>query len=551
MGNNLVRSNKKNKLFDLAIIGGGINGAGIALDAALRGLSVVLLEKDDFGSHTTSASTKLIHGGLRYLEYFDFGLVRESLRERERLLRNAPHLAWPLKLNVPVYRHSRRGPALIKAGMILYDILSYDKSLPSHNFYWVGNNGHRLPLDSGINKQGLRAVASYYDCQIGYPERLCIEVVLSAQREGALTLNYHEVLSVSDHTDRKTLLIHDKIRDSRLEIAARMVVNAGGIFVDEVNKRIDKSIPRKMGGTKGSHILIRKFNQGPQNAYYVEAVQDGRPFFVIPWRDYYLIGTTDIYYDGDLDHIIASEKEIDYLLTELHHLFPSWSVTKKDIVYTYSGVRPLPYEPGKKESQITRNHIILDHGKFGGPDNLISIIGGKLTTYRSLAEECVDLVCRKLGCGTKCLTQSYTLIGGKEFVSYSTDLDNEVREYARRFTLSEKIVKHLILYYGSRFKEILALTEKNPELKQTICKNNSDILAQVVYAIQAEQAKTLEDILLRRTSIGTSFCMGLDCVQNMAPLASEYLGWNEEQMMQAIENYIEYINVNHKNHSKN
>ena len=540
-----------NRLYDLVIIGGGINGAGIALDAALRGLSVVLLEKDDFGSHTTSASTKLIHGGLRYLEYFEFSLVRESLRERERLLKNAPHLSWPLKLNVPVYEHSKRGPLTIKAGMVLYDLLSFDKSLPKHTFHYISKNGNNGFDKSCINKKGLKAMASYYDCQVGYPERLCMEVVLSARKEGAVTLNYHEVQTVKDDPEGKSIVVFDKLGNREFAVKSRMVVNAGGVFVDKINARISGDMPQKIGGTKGSHILIKKFEYGPKEAFYVEAVQDGRPFFIIPWRDFYLVGTTDIYYDGDLDRIAATEKEVEYLLYELNNLFPDNNFGKEDVVYSYSGVRPLPYEPGKRENQVTRSHIVFDHSKYNGQTNLISIIGGKLTTYRSLAEECVDIVCSKLSINEKCKTQNYHLIGSEDYESNEADINNLAVSYASKYDIKVESVKHLIKFYGSRFKNVLTLVENDPILKEQICAETPDIFAQIVYAILFEQARSLNDIMMRRTAIGTSESLGLNCTERVAESAAKYLNWTKETAEEEINNYKTYIYQNHKNYLNN
>ena len=253
------------KVFDVAIIGGGLNGAGIALDAALRGLSVLLIDKDDFGSHTTSASTKLIHGGLRYLEYLEFGLVHESLVERERLLKNAPHLLWPIKINLPIYKHSKRGPLMIKAGMIFYDLFSLHKSLPTHDFNFGKNT--LLNVEPSIKQDGLKAIASYYDCQVGYPERLCLEIILSAKKEGAYVFSHCELVEYNNiESNLSELKIENNITQEFFNLKSKIVVNAGGIFVDKICDLVDEKISRKMGGTKGSHILINRFEGGPKDA---------------------------------------------------------------------------------------------------------------------------------------------------------------------------------------------------------------------------------------------------------------------------------------------
>jgi glycerol-3-phosphate dehydrogenase len=321
------------------------------------------------------------------------------------------------------------------------------------------------------------------------------------------------------------------------------VVNASGVYVDHVCQLVDMNIARKMGGTKGSHILIPKFHGGPRNALYIEAVQDGRPFFIVPWRDYYLIGTTDIYYDGDLDEITASESEVNYLLHELNHFIPGKKFTTADVLYTYSGVRPLLYEPGKSESQVTRKHIIYDHSEHDGNYNLISVIGGKLTTYRSLAEECVDLICKKLGDKTMSETRHYPLYGSYGIVNIDRYIQDVAVEYARSYQLPLRTVEYLIRFYGSKFKNVLALTESERSLKKPICDNNPDIRAQIVYAIKFELAMTLDDILVSRTGIGTSACLGLDCVDVAAKIASRALGWNRRQVQQQKSMYVRQINT--------
>jgi len=529
------------KDFDLTIIGAGINGAGIALDAALRGLSVLLIDKDDFGSHTTSASTKLIHGGLRYLEYLEFGLVHESLVERERLLKNAPHLLWPLKINLPIYKHSKRGPLMIKAGMIFYDLFSLKKSLSSHHFYY--RKEKFAEIESSLKQDGLKAISSYYDCQVGYPERLCLEIVLSAKKEGADVLNHCELIEyIKKESGLTELVIRNNINYDLFELKTKIVVNAGGIFVDKICDLVDKKISQKVGGTKGSHILIKCFEGGPKDALYVEARQDGRPFFIVPWRDFYLVGTTDIFYDGDLNRITVTDQEIFYLLEELNFLIPGHHFTNSDVIYTYSGMRPLLHEPGKKPSQVTRRHIVYDHEKHDGNKNFISIVGGKLTTYRNLAEDCLNLVCKKLNYKSKCKTKVYQLTGGEGISNLEAHIIENTHEYSKRYKVSEETVEYLIRFYGANFKRVLGLTEQDSSLKKRICKFNPDIRAQIIYAIKFELAQNLEDILIRRTGIGTNKCLGLDCVKTVAKIAAPYFGWNRKEVKENILSYKDTVN---------
>lgn len=376
---------------DVVIIGAGINGAGIARDAAMRGLKVLLIDKGELGGGTTSASTRLIHGGLRYLEHFEFGLVYESLREREILLRIAPHLVRPLPITIPIYKHGKRGRLTIRAGMILYDLFSWGKSLPRHRMLSRAQTLERWP---GLNPEGLVGSALYYDAQVEFPERLVVENVLSAREFGAEVLTHTRVTGFAVE-EGKVAGVKFISEDGEEHFAeAGVVINAAGPWIDQVLERVPVESPRLIGGTKGSHIVVAPFQTAPANAIYLEARSDGRPVFIIPWNKVYLIGTTDVRFDGNPDEVRCEQWEIDYLLAETNLALPNAGLKRDSILYTYSGVRPLPVTGDKDEQSITRRHFICEHPQL---PNLLSIVGGKLTTYRSLAEECVDLIFRKLG----------------------------------------------------------------------------------------------------------------------------------------------------------
>lgn len=387
----MVRPNGKSISFDVIVIGAGINGAGIVRDAAMRGLKVLLIEKGEIGQGTTVASTRLIHGGLRYLEHFEFGLVHESLREREILLRIAPRLVRPLAITIPIYRQSKRGRLMIRAGMILYDLLSWGKSLPRHRMLSRAETLKQLP---GLNPDGLVGSALYYDAQVEFPERLVLENVLSARAFGAEVLTHTRVTNLAVE-DGKVSAVEFVSEDERKQSAeAAVVINAAGPWIDLVLERVAVKSPKLIGGTKGSHIVVSPFPDAPANAIYLEARSDGRPVFIIPWNKLYLIGTTDVRFEGDPDEVRCEPWEIDYLLSETNLALPGAHLTRDSIVDTYSGVRPLPVTSDKDEQSITRKHFIRQHPQL---PNLLSIVGGKLTTYRSLAEECVDVIFQKLG----------------------------------------------------------------------------------------------------------------------------------------------------------
>ncbi len=387
----MVRPNGKSTSFDVIVIGAGINGAGIARDAAMRGLKVLLIEKGEPGEGTTVASTRLIHGGLRYLEHFEFGLVHESLREREILLRIAPHLVRPLAITIPIYKQSKRGRLTIRAGMILYDLFSWGKSLPRHRMLSRAETLKQLP---GLNPDGLAGSALYYDAQVEFPERLVTENVLSARKFGAEVLTHTRVTNLAVEQGKVSGVEFVGEDDKTGFAEGTVVINAAGPWIDFVLEHVAVKSPKLIGGTKGSHIVVPPFPGAPANAIYVEARSDGRPIFIIPWNKLYLIGTTDVRFEGNPDEVRCEPWEIDYLLSETNLALPSAHLTRDNILHTYSGVRPLPVTSDKDEQSITRRHFIRQHPQL---PNLLSIVGGKLTTYRSLAEECVDVIFQKLG----------------------------------------------------------------------------------------------------------------------------------------------------------
>ena len=362
--------------FDLIVIGAGINGAGIARDAAMRGLRVLLLDKGDLSSGTTQWATRLIHGGLRYLEHYEFALVRESLRDREALLHIAPHLVKPLGFLVPIYDRSARGPLMVRLGMTLYDTLSYDKSMDRHKML---NRKKVQEREPGLNTEGLKAAAFYYDAQVEYAERVAVENAVSARDNGATILTYARVdRLILEDGDVKGVEFTDVLEGGSYEVRAPVTVNVAGPWVDEVLADLqvpgtDKNVGRFMGGTKGSHLVVDPFPGAPEGeALYVEARKDGRPYFIVPWNGRYLIGTTDLRYDEDLDYVSASEEEIQYLLDETNYVIPEANLSREDVLFTYSGVRPLPYNPEGETGGVTRSHVVFDHAKGS------SAAGGKV-----------------------------------------------------------------------------------------------------------------------------------------------------------------------------
>jgi glycerol-3-phosphate dehydrogenase len=504
--------------FDVIVVGGGINGAGIAREAQLAGFKTLLVERDDFGSGTTSRATRLIHGGLRYLEHGELGLVSESLREREDLVRTAPHLVKPLRLLLPVYKGDARPAWKVRAGLTLYDLLSLRKSLPRNRSVPKRDLDRIAP---GIARDGLEAAYMMSDAQVEFPERLVMEAVRDFTDAGGVAFNHVAAVGIVSPAHKlRALIVKDTLEDESTshEIETRVIVNAAGPWVDQVLAGTDaERHDRLIGGTKGSHLVV-DWPGAPKQAIFASAKSDGRPFFILPWHGMTLVGTTDIRYDGDPSDARCSTEEVRYLLDEATRLFPDTPLEHEHILYTYSGVRPLPYTPDatEEESTISRSHFVIDHAKRGGPNGLLSIVGGKLTTYRSLARTAVPAIKKHCAPGEPQITPT----PNTEYAPSSSDSKSDPLEI-----------------YGRRRHEVEALIAADPSLGEPICEHNPELLAQVAYAVEREQALTLADVLLRRLPCGWSRCHALDGAERAARVLAQRLDWDIERVAEEVSAY--------------
>lgn len=503
--------------FDLIVIGGGINGAGIARDAALRGLRTVLLEQGDLGSGTTRWSSRLIHGGLRYLEHGELGLVHESLAERERLLNQAGHLVRPLPLVIPVYAHTHRGLTTIDLGLWVYDMLSAGRSLPGHRRL---DREAVLAQVPGLAREGLAGGALYYDAQVSFPERLVVENALAAREAGAEIRTYARVEALLRDGPRVVgVRVRNMLDGAGDTLEGRVIVNAAGPWIDRVLQGLDRAMPRYLGPTKGTHLVVPAWPEAPRLACYLEARADGRPFFIMPWNRLMLIGTTDIRFEGDPGTAVPDEDELSYLLTETHHAFPESTLRREDVHYHYTGVRPLPRQGPRQTAAITRRHVVRHHAPYAR--NLYSAIGGKLTTYRRLAEDVVDRVAPTLGArGADCLTGERPLPGSVP------DLALLAADLARSSGLSGAVCDHLVSVYGARARAVARLALTAPELAAEICPFTHAIGAEVVFAFREELARTLADCLMRRCMAGLAPDLGQAALTQALEIAARHLGWD-------------------------
>lgn len=508
--------------YDLAVVGAGINGAAIAREAALSGLTVLVLERHDVASGTSAASTRLIHGGLRYLEHAELGLVVESLRERERLLAHAPHLVRPLGLYLPIYRGARPRWQ-IRAGMLLYDVLSAGKSLPRHAMLGREALCERLPT---LVREGLVGGAFYYDAQIAFPERLIVELLVDACSHGAELAVRTRVTDFLVEDGRVAGVRFERADGSGGEARAAAVVNAAGPWVDRVVA--GHASGRLIGGTKGSHIVVLPFPGAPDAAVYAEAESDGRPFFVLPWNGLYLIGTTDERFDGDPGSAAIDGRERDYLVAETERLFPSAAGLAKHVCYTQAGIRPLPYVGAGETGAITRRHIVHAHDLPG----LWSVIGGKLTTHRALAED----VLRALGSVLPVRhgsspTRERPLPGALS----PEERDELCAELAAELGTAQ--ANRLCRIYGVRARAIAAIAARTEIGRAPVAPNGAVLAAELVHALEHEWAVTLEDLLLRRSMAGLGADFGLRIAEAAAGQLARLGLWDREKAALELADY--------------
>ncbi len=491
--------------YDVLVIGGGINGAAIAHMAALNGLKTALLEKGDFASGTSSKSTKLIHGGLRYLETLDFDLVREALRERAFLLRDAPHLVKPLSFIVPVYRGDRKPLWMMRLGVAFYDRLAgkYTIGLPArqagkHRFVPRDELLRSMP---GLKQEGLLGGVSYYDAQMD-DARLVLENVLSAAARGAHAANYVAVKSFIKK-DGKAVGARalDALTGQEFDVYARRIVCAVGPWTNILMQNEEGRIEPVVRTTKGIHIVCA--GQISDHALIISTTKDNRVFFVMPWMGNSLIGTTDTDYTADPDAVGADQDDIDYLFGQLRRVFPEGTFKKDKVVTVFAGLRPLVHKEGAP-SQISRRHVIKE--SYSG---VVYVMGGKYTTYRKIAEDCLRVVAP-----SQKLTDTragFPVFGGGKIVESAADA-------ARAYGLEVDTVQYLMGIYGTRYKNVLQFTQNNPVLKEPLCTCSPAIKAQVVYAIETEMAVKEEDIIKRRLSLVYRPCRSGQCVKEIQRL---------------------------------
>jgi len=503
--------------FEVLVIGGGVTGAGVARDLALRGASVALVEQDDFASGTSSRSTKLIHGGLRYLEQMDFGLVFEACRERHTLQHIAPHLVRPLPLMIPLYHGARRSKTMVRAGLTLYDLLALFRNTRSHQMLSAGETLRRQPL---LNPQGLTGAALYWDCRMD-DARLCLENVIAAREAGAVTVNYARATAFHYHRGHIAgAVVEDRENGRSVEVTAQVTVNAGGPWLDRIGA-LSEHWTQRLRPTRGSHLLVPRLTGGDE-ALYLSADRDDRMFFVIPWGDLSLIGTTDIDDDRAPETVSITPEEIAYLLTETDRHLPAAQLSTGDVVSSFAGIRPLLAGRGGAAGSVSREHAMIET-----PDGLIAVGGGKYTIYRAMAAEVTDLIMTRLGRPRgRCRTAELPLPGGGP--DWAALHSPAIRKGARH-GLSEVVLRRLVDRYGARTSRLLSLLDREPVLAGPLVAGLPLLGVEVAYAIDFEMARTPEDILRRRTPLALGSGHGLAALEAVTELLGCRLALTRQQ----------------------
>ncbi|HNZ64557.1 MAG TPA: glycerol-3-phosphate dehydrogenase/oxidase [Smithella sp.] len=539
--------NYHHEKFDVIVIGGGISGASVAYEAATRGLKVALLEKKDFSWATSAVTSKMIHGGLRYLVNGEVRLVRESLRERRVLENIAPNYVYPWPMMMTHYKKPlKNNKWVVKAGMLVYDALSYDKNytwdpckrIPVHKTI---SRDEVLRQESHVRAEGLTGASVFCDCVSIFPERLTLAFIKSAVAYGAKAANYAKVEGFIMDTGNRVagVKVKDLLSGKVYDVAGTVTVNCGGPWADIVLglARPDEKGASTLRRSEGIHIITAK--RLLSGNYTVGSMTPaGRHFFLIPWRNHTLIGTTDKPFNGNPDDYRVTRESIKELIDDVNSSFGDGKLSYEDVKHTYGGLRPLVEKETKETYSSSRKYEIYDN-KDDGLDGLITVEGGKYTTSRQLAETCLKIVAVKLGRDLgKSITDKQFLTGCE--IKDLNAFVNEAR--AQGNGISRTTLDYLARNYGTEYKEIIKLARDDKALSETL-NADGEIQAQVVYAARHEMARTLSDIVMRRTGIGTLGNPGEEVLRRVALVAARELHWDNEKMEKEIAAVVNLLKI--------
>lgn len=550
---------KDNPDVSVLIIGAGVNGIGTFRDLALQGVDVLMVDRADFSSGASAGSSHMLHGGIRYLENGEFRLVNEALRERNRMLENAPHYSKPLKTTIPIFRvfsgllnaplkfldllnrPGERGAIVIKAGLTMYDwFVRNHRNMPTHDFKLRPEALKEYPKMN----PNIVCAATYYDAWMPYPERICLEMIVDAETANpdCHALNY---ISAIDGAS-KTVMLKDELTGDEFAVKPKVVINAAGPWIDFVNKHMGQDEQRFIGGTKGSHLILDhpELYEACNGSEIFFENDDGRIVLIFPYVGRVMVGTTDIRIDNP-DEAVCTDDEIDYILGMIDKVFPSIAVNHSHIVFTFSGVRPLPYTDANSTGQISRDHSIKTIPASEGLNYPIhSLVGGKWTTFRAFSEHTTDVVLKDLNQSRKSSTANVSIGGGRGYPRSDDAKKNWLQKLQYKTELPMERLEELFDRYGTR-SEVFAdyISQANDEPLQhhaTYSKREVEFIA------REEKLAHLDDLILRRSLIGMLGYLNADLLNELADITASAMGWSDARKVEEIQRTVGIISKKHR-----
>lgn len=535
-----------NKVFDVLIIGGGIYGASAARDAALRGLSVALVEKGDFGGATSSNSLKIIHGGLRYLQHGDFKRMRESIHERKVLMRIAPHLVHPLPCVMPTYGHALKGKEVMAIAMLLNDLVGFDRNgLPDPQKFMpagrVISKAECQKLIPGVEENNLTGGALWYDCHVYNSERMLLSYLHSAVAAGAHVANYVAAAGLLIKNGRVFgIKAREAFSKNEFDIRAKLVINNAGPWVNEVLGLTNGLYSgKKILLSKTMNLILRR-QLIPEHAVGVpskfefkdsDAVinKGARLLFMKPWRTVTVVGTTHAPFHGGPEELRVTEKDLQDFIEELSAAYPAAGLSRQDVTFFNWGLLPMEsFNPRTGDVRLLKQYILRDHQREDGVAGLLTVVGVKYTTARDVAEKTIDLALRKLDLPWRSSTAQHTPIHGGGIERFEDFLRGEMQKQPRG--LAPEVMKHLVSNYGSSYPELFKYGDENREALKTLSGDTEVLQAEVLHGVREEMALKLADVVLRRTDLGTAGPPGKAALRKCAQIMAAELGWNEARM---------------------
>lgn len=536
--------------FDIVVIGGGITGACLAHDGALRGLRVAIVEKNDFGMSTSAASSKLLHGGIRYLQKLQFGKVRESARERTYFQVIAPHITTNIPFLIPTIRNSlMKGKAALLAGMNLYRIICSglnnlisdpSKKVVFGTLFSKDRVLGMVPMLEGID--GLSGAHTLFESHMNNSERMTLAFIKTAVQNGSVAANYTEVTALRTDGDRVTgVTCADRLSGQAFDVSAKIVVNAAGPFLPGINAQIEslKLFRDTTGFSKGVHIVVRQLEEnyalalssGKKTEGLV--TRGGRHIFMIPWRNRTLIGTTNVPMDDDLDKLRVTRKDIVDFLQDINAIVPGIDLTEADVHYAFTGLYPLISDEIKKDTyQGTGEYQVVDHAGQNGPEGIVSVMGAKYTTAREIAEQGIDIVMKKMGEVRECQTAGEPLFEGKirNLAQFTVEKQSQYRDL-----LAPQTVHDLIVSHGSEVDNVIAFCKQTEGYLKKVTKDRETLVGEAAYAVEHEMASTLDDVIFARTGLGTIGHPGAEALETVCSVIAPMLGWDDDRKKHEIE----------------